>query len=226
MYRAIAFFSIKVLSLLRIVPFVLLLVPTTIFSQTFEKTYKTNEDDCSYEAIEVSNEYYIAVNSGNYYNSDYQGKILKVNQYGKIIDSLYIPIHNEYISSDIWKLININDTLLLCVAIERNNSGDLFMQYVHFTKDLLIIFDTVINDNPNLSYLDFSINDDFQVVSVGYITKYQEQFIKISDIYGNLIGYQTYIGDYGPLASTIIDIPKRNKYHMFMYLSNESYFFE
>ncbi len=227
MHKAINFFNTEVLSICKVVPLILIFVyANTLFAQTFEKIYRTNDDDCSYEAIEVSNEYFIAVNTGNYYNFNYQGKILKVNKYGKILDSLYIPIHNGFISSDIWKLINISDTLFLCIAIERNSSGNLFMQYVHFTKDLLITFDTVINDAPNLSYLDFSVNDDFQIVSVGYITEYQEQFIKICDIYGNLIGYKTYIGEYGPLASTIIDIPKRNKYHMFIYLSNESCFFE
>ncbi len=198
------------------------------FSQTFEKLYITESDDFSYDAIELDDSYIIQINSGDYFEQNFSLKYIKLNYEGEIIDSLNIAIPSEYEQYSTYKLFLLNDNVLLAVSPMKNNIGERCIRFTHISVNFDLLYDTIICDtNTTRHYFDFILNNDSNIVGVGYNVWFEEFFIFVYDIFGNTLGYNTYTDTQtGYLPSTVIDIPGRNVYHMFIYWSSNSYFFE
>jgi len=229
MYRRL---TKQVLPLFRVAPLFFLILFFVInrqgFSQTFEKWYVTKNDDIAYDAVELDQSYIITINSGSYFDENYDSKLIKLNLNGELIDSLNMVIPEGYKLYSTFRLFLLNDTILLTISPLKNNMGEIGIKFTHISKNFDILYDTIVCDTVTTrQYYDFIIDNDSNVVAVGTNTWFEEFFISVYDVFGNTIGYNTYTDTQtGYLPSTIIDIPGRNVYHMYIYWSDDEYFFE
>ena len=228
MYRRLSFNKIKKpLSIFRVKALILFLflIPFLVYSQTFEKIYRTNGDDSSMEAVETDDGYLISVNSGDFL-SNYQSKILKFDFNGSIIDSILLPTFNGYITSYVHKIWKISDTSFLCILLVKNTFDIEHLQFIHFSENLNIVYDTIIDDTDSNNYTDFCITDNLNVVATGAISFFNEYFLTTFDIYGNKIASNSFQFNLGAFPSTVIHIPERDVFHLYIYWSNENAFLE
>ena len=93
---------------------VLLFVNMIFYSglpQTYEKIYRTIHDDFAIDAIELPDQSIIyIVNSGNFYDSDYSGKLFKVSSSGVLLDSVVLSIPNGYYLNRLTNIFSINES--------------------------------------------------------------------------------------------------------------------
>ena len=204
------------------------LLYTFSFPQTFETWYETKNDDIAYDAIELDDSYIFTVNSGNYFDENYGAKLIKLDFNGEIIDSLNMILPDGYKLYSTFRLYLLNDSILLAISPLENNIGENGIRFTHISKNFNVLYDTIVCDTVTTrQYYDFIIDNDSNVVVVGTNIWIEQFFISIYDLYGNELGYNTYTDTQtGYLPSTIIDIPGRNVYHMFIYWSDDDYFFE
>jgi len=228
MYRRVTIvFMPKGLEFINLILLVLLL-SSNVKSQTFERLYETDFDDMSVSAVEVDNSFIIAVNSGDYFNMSYAGKYLKLDKQGNITDSVNIPIPNGFKFFQSRKFFKLNnDTILSINDIINNKTDNHGFQIVHLTNNMKIAFDTVVYDTLSIVYLDYYLTEDQTIITTGAIEIADIFFIKITDIYGNLLEYQSYSNiQSGFYPSTLIEIPQENTIYVFIYWSNEDLFYK
>ncbi|MCD4746101.1 MAG: hypothetical protein K8R58_07365, partial [Bacteroidales bacterium] len=193
----------------------------SLFSQTFEKIYRTQLDDFSNDAIKLSdNSFVISINSGNFEFDDYNGKLIKLSEEGDIIDSVLICISNEYKLSYISNLFNLNDSIIIAVGICKNlNTNNYQVLLAKFNTQLELLFDTIVgNEIPIEYYFDHILTHDNKLVSIGTKQPEYDHFIYVRDLNGNLLNYKYLIDTiYISTALTIKELVNENKYHLYIF---------
>ncbi len=222
MYRTIITFYKKGFVLFNVTLFSIFFITNT-FSQTFEKSHRTEEDDISYDAISLEENFIFVVNSGNIENSNYHQKCFKLDEYGNFVDSVSIPFYGNIMVSDLSNLFKINDSIILLINKMNNNS----LQFVHLTPELNIVYNSILDTLLDNQYFDIVYTQDSLIVCVGATEILNKFCLMETDKFGNIINYKTYESyQSGYLPSTIEYIPSRNVYHMFIYWSNDEVFYE
>jgi hypothetical protein len=200
--------------------FIFFIFVDCIIAQTFEKHLRTSEDDIVYCAVEINNvETVFVLNSGNYNNSDYFAKIFIINSHsGVYLDSTAIEFnYPEY------KLIafgNIfftdQEKLVIIGQCENIYTNDKQIFIAHYTTNLELIDEFIVgSEEIDEWFFDVIYSSDSLLVFAGM----QESGIvtlEERDISGSLIRRNTYQQG-GTLASTIVDLPLINKYHLYQY---------
>lgn len=198
------------------------------FSQTFEKYYKTSFDDLISDAIEINNQEIIfALNYGDYVNSNYDTKLIKINQFtGNIVDSCDIIFsNNDYKLSGIGKLFLINQNKLVVIGHCSNNyTSDKQIFISHYNFNLEQVMDTIVGDiDTDESFFDVIVSSDSLLVFAGRYTS-TVLMLEERDINGVLIRDTSYTNG-GMLASTVAELPNENKYHLYRYWDNDHSFY-
>ncbi|MEZ5196919.1 MAG: T9SS type A sorting domain-containing protein [Bacteroidales bacterium] len=194
--------------------------------QTFEKIYRTSDDELVYGAALIdSTSCIFGLNSGSAYNDNYYTKIFKMDlQSGNLIDSLIIePEFPGYYFRGIFDVLKVSDSLFIGIGKFKNNSGNEEIQYIlHLNNYLKSDFDTIINI-PEIeeSSLRTIITQDSFLVSVGRTSVPYECLLCDKTIFGDSVRYEIYSHPYSYTASTVVNIPHKNKYHMFIYMGIE-----
>ncbi|MCD6113145.1 MAG: T9SS type A sorting domain-containing protein [Bacteroidales bacterium] len=219
---------------MKTLPTILLIIalPLSLFSQTFEKLIKTQADDYATDAIELSDgNFLIAYNKGNSTYNDFHSEMWILNKSGDIIQTIEVPDYNDYKESAILNLLYIDSTTFIGFrSINNNITGDWqtnIIRIKNISNIYYMDFDTIIG-NPEISMSngDFILTSDKKLVSVGYIHgESNTAAIYITDLNGNYINSKIYYGTSGFLGTTIMEIPQKNKYHMFEYWDNDSSLF-
>lgn len=209
-----------------LVLFILAFHVNFLFCQTFEKIYRTSDDELVFGAALLdSTSCIFGLNSGSAYNDTYYTKIFKIDlQSGNLIDSLIIePEFPGYYFRGIFDVLKVSDSLFIGVGKFRNYSGSEEIQYIlHLNNFLKSDFDTIINIPDIEEYsLRTIITQDSLLVSVGRTSGPYERLLCDKTIYGDSIRYEIYNHPYSYTASAVVDIPHKNKYHMFIYMGIE-----
>jgi len=198
------------------------------FSQTFEKYYKTQQDETMFDAIQISDEFVIfPVSSGNYINGDYNSRLFKINLFtGEVVDSVDIEFnYPNYISTWLIKIILTKDNEITVIGNCTNSSSDDIQIYLtKYTTNLEYISDTIVGDEEkNERILDIIFSSDSILVFAG---RYASTVLMLEerDINGILIRDVSYTNG-GMLASTIAELPNENKYHLYRYWDTDHSFY-
>jgi|WetSurMetagenome_2_1015567.scaffolds.fasta_scaffold88959_2 hypothetical protein len=190
------------------------------FTQTFEKFERTLEDDIVYCAVAINSEEVVfALNYGDYNSSDYNAKLFRINsQNGDLVDSCNVEFYfSDYKLNQISDIFLINpNTIIIIGQCENINSNDKQIFIAQYTENLELIYGSIVGDElTDEWYFDVIYSSDSLFVFTG-----MEQsgilFLEERDIYGTLIRRNTYQPG-GTLASTLVEIPFINKYHLFQY---------
>lgn len=198
-------------------------------SQTFEKYHRSFEDELVYDAILLDSTTCIfALNTGDFNYDTYYTKIFKIEtQTGKLTDSTLIEptLQNCYFRG-VFDLLKANDSLFIGIGKFGIYGSSEEIQYiVHFNNNLQILFDTII-DIPEIEecFQKTILTEDSKLVSVGtIINSYDyERLLCEKTIFGDSIRYETYSHPYSLTATSVVDIPHKNKYHMFIYGGGEA----
>ncbi len=229
MYRRL---TKQVLPLFKVAPLFFLILFIVFnrygFSQTFEKWYVTENDDIAYDAVEINQTYIIPVNSGDYFAQNFSLKFLKLNFDGEIIDSLSLTTSSGYEMDPTFNVFPLNDSILLSICQIKNSTGETGFRFTHISYNFELLYDTIVFDSitTRISF-DIILDNDSNIVSVGYTVWFEEFFLSVYDIYGNNLKNGIYPNlQAGYLASTVMDIPDQNVYHMYSYWGNDEEFFE
>lgn len=207
---------------------ILFLITVFGITQTFEKYHKTSFDDIVYDAIEINvEEIVFALNYGDYFNSDYNAKLYKINHFsGNYIDSCEIILNNiDYKLIDLGKVFFINQYTLVVIGHCSNiNTGDRQIFLAHYNIYLEHIMDTIVGDIENDEwFFDVIYSSDELLVFSGMeetgIISLEER-----NIFGELVRKKTYTQG-GSLASTVYELPIKNKYHLFRYWDTNHSFY-
>ena len=198
------------------------------FAQTFEKYYRTIDDELVYDAQLFDSALCVfALNTGNFNSDIYATKIFKINtQTGKFTDSTLIEptLQNSYFRG-IFDLLKANDSLFIGIGkFGIYGSGEEIQYIVHFNNNLQILFDTII-DIPEIEerFQKTILTEDSKLVSVGtIINSYDnERLLCEKSFFGDSIRYETYSHPGSLTATCVVDIPHKNTYHMFIYAGIE-----
>jgi len=198
----------------------ILIISINSIAQTFEKHLRTSEDDIVYAALNFSDQEIVFVlNSGNYNNSDYYTKIFIINsQTGIYLDSTAIEFnYPEYKLNSISSIIFINQEKLIIIGqCENINTNDKQIFIAHYTTSLQLIDEFIVgSEEIDEWFFDVIYSSDSLLVFAGMeesgILTLEER-----DISGNLIRRNTYQPG-GTLASTLVEMPFINKYHLYQY---------
>jgi len=177
------------------------------------------EDDIVYGALNSNDEETVfALNYGDYLTSDYNVIVYKINSNtGDYIDSCFI--YFNYAAYKLNYVSNIffieQEVFILIGQCENINTGDKQIFIVKLNEGLEIIGEFIVGDEVIDEYFfDVIYSTDSLLVFSGK----DEMGITIEerDTEGNLIREKTYSQN-GTLASTLIEIPSLNKYHLFRY---------
>jgi hypothetical protein len=118
-----------------------------IFAQSFSFSYSTNKDEFPRDVIQDSSgNYYVAVNHGTFNNNSvYECKILKVNNFGVIVDSLLLSVASG--TKSISNLIILSDGSIMGVGLIRlPGHYDIQIYLVRFTQQLNLIYEKVYGE--------------------------------------------------------------------------------
>jgi hypothetical protein len=191
--------------------------------QTFEKNYRTPSDELVYDAQFIDSTVCIfPLNIGDFMLDTYSVKFFKIDvQTGFFLDSLVIePLYQDHYFRGLFDFLKLNDSLYIGTGKFRRIDQTAEIQYiVHINNDLQVIFDTVvdmpvINENLQKSI----ISSDNSIISVGRDMNPGGNKILIErNIDGEFIRYMNYDYMTSLTATTIIDIPQKNKYHLFFW---------
>ena len=198
-------------------------------SQTFEKFIATSLDEVVYDAqLSGSSECVFALNTGDFNDNTYYSKIFKINtNTGSFIDSLIIePELQGFHFSGIFDLLKANDSLFIGIGKFNLDGGNEQFQYIlHFNQNLDVVFDTII-DIPeiNESLQKTILAQNSKLVSVGKIQNSSEILICEKTVFGDSIRHKTY-NEPSVTASTVVDMPPTNSYHIYIYMGDEHSFF-
>jgi hypothetical protein len=204
--------------------FILALYAHPLLCQTFEKVYRTSEDELVYDAVMVdSTSCIFALNSGNNFTGIYYTKFFKIDlQSGFITDSLIIePETPGYFFTGIFDVLKVNDSLFIGIgSFGLMGSSEQIQYIVHLDNHLQILYDTII-DIPDIVEISHKtiITENSKLVTVGKIANSVDykRILCEKTLYGDSIRYETYSHPGSFTASTVLDIPHKNKYHMFIY---------
>jgi hypothetical protein len=193
-----------------------------IYAQSFELIYKTNFDDISTDAIETpDNSFVLTLSSGNFYEEDYQFKLIKISSEGLLIDSIEIVIPENYALKELYNIYQVNDNLYLTTGLCRNKISDSL-------KIIIVQFDQNIESNQtfmcNFSLQgNFNIGNNFlnaygNIVTIGTDFNNYNHFLLEYDMFGNLINYQYYDDENftARYANAIWEVEQLNKYHLYL----------
>jgi hypothetical protein len=194
-------------------------ITLTVVGQTFEKPLRTSQDDIVYCAVAINSEEVVfALNYGDYNSSDYDAKLFKISsQSGNFIDSINIDFNfSEYRLNSISNLFFIDQKIILIGHAQNINTLDKQIFLSHYDSNLELINNFMVGvDTINEWFWDVIYSSDSLFVFAGRevsgIITLEER-----DITGVLIRRKT-ITSGGSLASTVIDIPSMNKYHLYHY---------
>jgi len=196
----------------------------SLYCQTFEKIYRSNEDELVYDAIMIDTSFCLfALNSGNNSTGIYYTKFFKIDlQSGNLTDSLIIaPELSGYFFTGIFDLLKASDSLFIGIGGFGLMGSYAQIQYiVHLDNHLQFLYDTIV-DIPDIEEISHKtiITENSKLVSVGTIVNSIEykRIICEKTLYGDSLRYETYSHPGSFTASTVVDIPHKNKYHMFIY---------
>lgn len=198
----------------------------SLTSQTFEKIIRTEHDDYCSEAIDIGSRYFYFYSKGDYNSGDWKNYIVELDPSGEILQRLKLPDYNGFYEGGISKAFIQNDSSLLCIRGLRDDSnGDNQLNLIEIkynTNPIELVFDTIFG-SPNVSeeIYDFQITADNKIIGTGRDTPEPQNAI-VSIINLDDITYEVwkYNVPESHLASTIMDVPERNVYHVFMYWDN------
>jgi hypothetical protein len=209
-----------------------ILISESIFTQTFEKIIRTDQDDFSYEAIELGNKYLYFYSKGNYLNGDTKGYAVIIDSLGNNYDIFHLNDYEDYFEESVLKAFIRNDSTLLCIRKLRNIfTNDLqlnLLELKYNVSPMELVFDTIYGSNELSEYIsDFEFTTDNKIIGAGrHLPEQQNAIVSIIDL--NDMSYNVWYYDVPEaiLASTIMDIPEKNAYHVFMYWDNNKSFLE
>lgn len=192
------------------------------YSQTFEKNYRTFEDELVYDAILLDSTTCIfALNSGNFNNDIYSTKLFSIEtQTGNIIDSTFVePTLPGHYFRGIFDVLKANDSLFVGIGKFATYESNEEIQYiVHFNNFLDITFDTTINIPDIDEEIQKTIlTTEMKLVSVGRTLNDYLMLLCEKEINGDSIKYQLYDHPTALTATCAVDIDYKEKYHMFIY---------
>lgn len=201
-------------------------------AQTFEKIIRTEQDDYCFDAIEVGNSYLFAKNTGNYFQGNDISSIVILDLDGNIVQNFQLPDYEGYFERGIKNIFKQNDSLFYCIREVRdftNNDLQLNLLIVRLEgSNLELEFDTVYgSENLSESIYDFKYTTDNKIIGAGrHEPDNQNAILSIIDLDDMSYNVWNYIVPEAILASTIMDIPENNAYHLFMYWDNNKSFLE
>jgi hypothetical protein len=194
-----------------------------IYSQTFEKIIRTGADELVYDAQFIDSTICIfPLNIGDFTSDTYSAEFIKMEvQSGLFLDSLLIePVFQDYYFRGIFDFLKCNDSLFIGIGKFRKTDQTAEIQYiVHINDNLQVTFDTVvdipdINENLQKSIL----SSDNLIISVG--RDMEPPAYKVlceKNLNGELVRYHIYDYMTSLTATAVIDIPQKDKYHLFFY---------
>ena len=192
-------------------------------TQTYEKIFRTTQDDFAIDAIELPDQSIIyIVNSGNFYSSNYSGKLFKVSSSGLLIDSIVITIPNGYNLNRLSNIFSLNDSIYVTTG-ECTNIADNTQRILIFTFDqeLSIINDTLTDFFvPSDYYFTYhTLNSSNRIVTIGTELTNYNHFIYEYDLNGSLFNSKILIDTTFSVtyAAAIKEIEETNKYHFFIF---------
>lgn len=209
-----------------------ILISGSISTQTFEKIIRTDQDDYSYEAIEFGNKYLYFYSKGSYLAEETEGYAVILDSSGNNYDIFQLNDYEDYFEESVLKAFIRNDSTLLCIRKLRNIfTNDLqlnLLELKYNVSPMELVFDTIYGSNELSEYiLDFEFTADNKIIGAGrHLPEQQNAIVSIIDL--NDMSYNVWYYDVPEaiLASTIIDIPEKNAYHVFMYWDNNKSFLE
>ncbi|MCF8369243.1 MAG: T9SS type A sorting domain-containing protein [Bacteroidales bacterium] len=165
-----------------------------------------------------------AINHGDYLTTNYATKILLLNTFtGKFMDSVLLnPYEPEFTFGGIADFLKVNDSLFIGIGNFIGNNENAEKQYIlHINSNLNVVFDTIVDTDMNEKIQKSIVTENGLIVSVGKEFDTWKIVLLERDYFGNFIRFEKYNHPTSLTATTVIDIPHKNKYHMFMYLGSD-----
>jgi len=197
-------------------------------SQTFEKIIRTEQDDYCFDAIEVGNTYIFPKITGNYFQGDNISSLIVLDKEGNNQQSFIFPDYEGYFDRGVKNIFKQNDSLFYCIREVRNitnNDLQLNLLIVSFEgSSLELQFDTIYgNENISESIYDFKFTSDNKILGAGRHEPDNQNALVIEiDLNDFTFNSWLYYVPEAILASTIMDLPEKNIYHVFMYWDNNN----
>lgn len=205
----------------------LLWLNANLQAQTFEKIIRTESDNFSYDAVEIDDGGFIIAYNCGVYSQNIRGGLLKLDNNGNLIDSVFFTDYPEFIEGEVTDIFPyINGTLLCTRSVENIGDDDIQMNMIQVDNDLNIVFDTIYGDREYLeSVFGYTLTSDNKLIMVGKIMDNRaDLFIGEYDLILKSYRYEWITGYPAILSSTIIEIPEKNAYHMYLYFDNDKTF--
>ncbi len=201
-------------------------------SQTFERTIRTNQDDFCFDAIEVGDNFIFPKSTGNYFQGNNISTLIALDLNGNIEQSLTLPDYEAYLESGVQNIFKQSDSLFYCIRSLRdliNNDLQLNLLIVSFKESILELeFDTIYgNSSISESIFDFKYTTDNKIIGAGrHEPDDQHALVTIIDLSNMTFNSWLYFIPEATLASSIIDLPEKNAFHVYMYFDNNNSFLE
>jgi len=193
----------------------------TTTSQTFEKFYSTPNDELVYDAILIDSiSIVFALNKGDHWTDSYTTTLYKMNSLsGEFTDSLTVdPSIPNSIFRGVFDMLKINDTLFAGIGKSWTDINEESQYIVHFTHNLQLVFDTIVNIEGINERLQKTIIADNILVSGGMEVDSGFKVLVEKTTKGELIQFKKYSYPTSMTITALVDIPAVNKYHIYVYL--------
>ncbi|MBN2173623.1 MAG: T9SS type A sorting domain-containing protein [Bacteroidales bacterium] len=208
---------------MRIILSIVLILGAAVYSnsQTFEKIIKTTADDVVYDAVQINDDHVVFAHSYGTYPGAYNSKLYKINLIsGKISDSTDVSGNSSYTFDWLSNiLITNNDELTIVGGCKNISSGDKQIYIAQYSENLELIRDTIVGDpEQDESAFDVKLSSDNLLLLAG-IRQTGTLLLEERELDGALKRSVNY-NNGGLLATCIMEIPSKNKYHLFRYWDN------
>ncbi len=200
----------------------------SVIPQTFEKIIRTEQDDYSFAAIEVGDTYIFAKNTGNYFQGNNINSLIVLDNEGNITQTFTLPSYAGYFNRTVMSIFKHSDSLFYCIRVLRsraNNDLQINLLIVSYEGSRLELeFDTIYgNENISEAFFDFQYTTDQKIIGAGRLELVGQNALVV-EIDLNDLSFNSWFYNIpeAHLASTIMDIPENNTYHVFMYWDNNN----
>lgn len=212
--------------------FYLLVVINGLISQTFENVVRTEYDDYCIEAIEVESRYFYFYSKGDYYVGDWISYVVEIDILGNEVQKFLLPDYEGYLEGPVLKVFRSSDSSFFCIrGLWDNNNNEKQINLFEIKYDVTpidIVFDTIYGSSElSEAIYDYQITSDNRIIGAGrHSPEQQNAIVSIIDL--NDMSYNVWYYDVPEAinASTIMDIPEHNVYHVYMYWDNNKSFLE
>jgi hypothetical protein len=205
------------------IPFITVLVSNLLPAQTYEKLISNFADELVYDAQFIDSTVCIfPMNTGDHLLDTYRVKFYKMDvQTGTLIDSLLVePLHQGYYFRGIFDFLKYSDSLFIGIGhFMKVNQVEQLQYIIHLNHNLEMLFDTVVDlPEENELFQKTMLSTDGLIVSVGRdLNNQSNKILCEKTIYGEYLRHKKYVSSGSIMATTVVDLPQRNEYHMFFW---------